>query len=110
MDIRHAQTSDQNSKLVPFDYFHLTKGDPRSEIRGQLIKGFWQFSAELAETGWVGEFWPHMKIAKPKFPIFTFLPHFGTKTSPNGVKLRFEMLIFNENAPTHQVSAKSGEN
>ena len=64
------------------DYFYLNfavfsqKGDPRSEIRGQLIKGFWQFSADLAETGWVGAFWPHMKIAKPKFPIFTFFTPF----------------------------------
>ena len=97
-------------EFTPLSELHKFKGDPRSEIQGQLIKGFWQFSADLAETGLVGAFRPHMKIAKPKFPIFTFLPHFGTKTSPNGVKLRFEMLILSKNAPTHQVSAKSGEN
>ena len=50
-------------KLITAVKEHPVKGDPRSEIRGQLIKGFWQFLADLAETGWVGAFWPHMKIA-----------------------------------------------
>ena len=30
---RHAQTFDQNSKLVPFDYFHLTKFLQFTEFR-----------------------------------------------------------------------------
>ena len=77
----------------PFMTEIWNKGDPRSEIRGQLIKGFWQFSADLAETGWVGAFWPHMKIAKPKFPIYIiFDPILALKRVQMGSNLNFRLI------------------
>ena len=45
---------------------------------------------KLAETGWVGAFWPHMKIAKPKFPIYIiFDPILALKRVQMGSNLNF---------------------
>ena len=62
---------------------HPPKGAPRSKIRGQLLKGFWQFLSDLDETWCDGPYGPYFNAGQLKLPDFALLdPKISSRSFP----------------------------